>query len=128
MRSPQNVGELLHWRGHFNGWRGATRAFNFGGDDGRFNGWRGGARAFGFGGSDLVGVIVAREIYYIRGTCIVKNLAVGFKEPRRVEKQVGIQVGGGDVGATIVAVPETESFSAETKVASDIFSMKRCLQ
>ena len=52
--------------------------------------------------------------------CIVKNLAVGFKEPRRVEKQVGIQVGGGDVGATIVAVPETESFSAETKAASKL--------
>ena len=63
-----------------------------------------------------------------------------FKESRRVEKQskvwslspgrveLGIQVGGGDVGATIVAVPETESFSAETKAASDIFSMKRYLQ
>ena len=67
MRSPQNVGELLRWRGHFNGWRGATRAFNFGGDDGRFNGWRGGTRAFGFGGNDLVGVIVALEIYYEDG-------------------------------------------------------------
>ena len=60
--------ELLHWRGCFNGWRGATRGLNFGADDGPFNGWRGVTRAFDFRGNDLVGMIVVRQIYYEDGT------------------------------------------------------------
>ena len=62
MSSPQNlqkcfVGAAVSMAGA------GPRGFNFGADDGRFNGWSGGTRAFDFGGNDLVGMIVALEIY-----------------------------------------------------------------
>ena len=84
MSSPQNlqkcfIGAAVSMAGA------GPRGFNFGADDGRFNGWSGGARAFDFGGNDLVGMIVALEIYDEDGG-LSKSLAVGFKESRRVGK------------------------------------------
>ena len=55
--------ELFRWGAFQWLWPGATTAFHFSGNDGRFNGGREGTRAFDFGGNDLVGMIVALEIY-----------------------------------------------------------------
>ena len=67
MSSPQNlqkcfVGAAVSMAGA------GPRGFNFGADDGRLNGWRGVTRAFDFGGNNLVGMMVVREIYYEDGT------------------------------------------------------------